>query len=231
MYDATSGRVLIDDRDVRHLTLKSLRENIGIVTQDTILFSASVRENLLYGNPHADEQGLWDALAQANLKSFVESLPHRLDTVIGERGVRISGGQRQRLALARAFIKNPAILILDEATSAVDSESENLIHDAMRRLMDGRTTVLIAHRLRSAIEADVIIVLDAGRIVETGSHEELLSRGGLYAELYHEQIHGLAAIQANEARRTSGRESFARNPPRRAEIHGPAIPRGVVEDA
>lgn len=231
-YDATSGRVLIDGKDVRHLTLKSLRENIGIVTQDTILFSASVRDNLLYGNPRADEQALWDALAQANLKSFVESLPRGLDTVIGERGVRISGGQRQRLALARAFIKNPAILILDEATSAVDSESENLIHDAMHRLMDGRTTVLIAHRLRSAIEADVIIVLDAGRIVETGSHEELLSRRGLYAELYHEQIHGLAAIHPDEARRATGGESFALNLPRRIDIHGTArhsVSRGVKD--
>ncbi len=230
-YDATSGRVLIDGRDVRHLTLKSLRENIAIVTQDTTLFSASVRENLLYGNPQADERALWDALAQANLKSFVESLPHRLDTVIGERGVRISGGQRQRLALARAFIKNAAILILDEATSAVDSESENLIHDAMRRLMEGRTSVLIAHRLRSAIEADMIIVLDAGRIVETGSHAELLSRRGLYAELYHEQIHGLAAIDPGGPRHASARKSPALGSPRRAGLHGPAISRGVVEDA
>ena len=218
-YDATSGRVLIDGKDVRHLTLKSLRENIGIVTQDTILFSASVRENLLYGNPRAGEDALWRALAQANLKSFVEGLPHGLDTVIGERGIKLSGGQRQRLALARAFIKDPAILLLDEATSAVDSESENLIHDAMRRLMKGRTTVLIAHRLRSAIDADAIIALDSGRVVEIGTHEELVSSGGLYAELYREQVHGLAATHPDEARYADERRE-AQTLRRRAELRG-----------
>src|SRR5262249_32787547 len=127
-----------------------------------------------------------------NLRSFVESLPSGIDTVIGERGVKLSGGQRQRLALARAFLKNSRIVILDEATSAIDSESENLIHESMERLMRGRTVFLIAHRLRSAINADLIVVLEQGKLVETGTHAELLARGGTYARLFNEQVRGLA---------------------------------------
>src|SRR5579875_80488 len=195
-YDPSSGRILIDGKDVRHVTLKSLRESIGIVTQDTNLFCGTVRHNLHYGRPDADEAALWHALEQANLKGLVASLPRGLDTVIGEHGIKLSGGQRQRLALARAFLKDPRILILDEATSAVDSESENLIHEAMHRLMAGRTSFLIAHRLRSALEADLVVVLDQGQVMEVGSHEELLARDGLYAQLYHEQVRGLGALQS-----------------------------------
>jgi ATP-binding cassette, subfamily B, putative efflux pump len=194
-YDATRGRILIDGHDIRGFTLKSLRENISVVTQDTLLFSTSIRENLLYARPDATDAMLWDSLEMANLKEFVESLPEELDTVIGERGTKVSGGQRQRFALARAFLKDSRILILDEATSAVDPESENLIHQAMDRLMDGRTVFLITHRLRTAATADLIVVLERGRIVETGEHYELLRRRGLYARLFAEQTRRLPAAE------------------------------------
>jgi ABC-type multidrug transport system fused ATPase/permease subunit len=202
-YDVSSGRVLIDGKDVRHYTLKSLRQSVSLVAQDALLFSASIRDNLLYARPDASEEMLWRALELANMREFVEAAPSGIDTVIGERGVKISGGQRQRLALARAFLKDSKVVILDEATSAVDSESENLIHEAMERLMEGRTVFLIAHRLRSAIDADLIVVVDDGNIVETGGHSELLSRGGTYAHLLKEQIRGLAlepTLAGNEIR-------------------------------
>jgi len=173
------------------VTLKSLRDSIGIVPQDAILFSASIRENVQYGRPGAADPELWHALEQANIRDFVESLPDKLGTMIGEGGVRPSTGQRQRLALARVFLKNPPILILDEATSGLDSEVENLIHDAVRRLMKGRTSFLIAHRLASAVDADVIVVLDRGEVVEVGAHGELVKRGGVYAQLFNEQTRKL----------------------------------------
>ena len=191
-YEASRGRVLIDGHDVRHYTLKSLRDQIGIVAQDALLFSASIRDNLRYARPDATDEMLKRALELANLREFVESLPDGIDTIIGERGLKISGGQRQRLAIARAFLKDSKIVILDEATSAVDSESENQIHKAMERLRDGRTVFLIAHRLRSAVTADLIVVLDRGRIVETGRHAELMRQGGTYAGLFNEQARGLA---------------------------------------
>jgi ABC-type multidrug transport system fused ATPase/permease subunit len=191
-YDVSAGRVLIDGKDVRHYSLKSLRESVSLVAQDALLFSASVRDNLLYACPDSSEAMLQKALEMANLHTFVSELPEGLDTVIGERGIKVSGGQRQRLALARAFLKDSKIVILDEATSAVDSESENLIHEAMERLMDGRTVFLIAHRLRSAITADLIVVLDRGQIVEVGTHGELLRRRGAYSHLVAEQARGLA---------------------------------------
>ncbi len=190
-YDPTAGRVLIDGMDIRNVSLASLRDAIGIVTQDTHLFSTTIRENLLFGMPGASDGELWNALDRANIRAFVAGLPSGLDTVIGERGVKLSGGQRQRIALARAFLKNPPILILDEATSALDSESENLVRDAVRRLMAGRTSFLIAHRLAMAVNADLIVALDNGRIVETGSHEELMGAGGVYAALFLEQARGL----------------------------------------
>ena len=192
-YVATGGRVLIDGRDVRHYTLKSLREHIALVAQDALLFSSSIRDNLRYARPDATDEELTRALEMANLREFVESLPEGLDTIIGERGFKISGGQRQRLAIARAFLKDSKIVIFDEATSAVDSESENLIHNAMERLMEGRTVFLIAHRLQSAVSADLIVVMDRGRIVETGKHAELKRRGGTYARLFNEQARGLAS--------------------------------------
>jgi subfamily B ATP-binding cassette protein MsbA len=203
-YDVNGGRILIDGHDVRHFTLKSLRDNVSLVMQDALLFCASARDNLLYARPDASEAMLWQALELANLKSFVQSLPESLDTIIGERGMKVSGGQRQRFALARAFLKDAKIVILDEATSAVDSESENLIHEAMERLMDGRTVLLITHRLRSAVNADLVVVLDRGRIVETGTHRELLQRRGLYARLFMEQMRGLTdpgVLAPREARK------------------------------
>jgi ABC-type multidrug transport system fused ATPase/permease subunit len=202
-YDATAGRVLIEGKDVRNLSLRSLRDAIGIVTQETTLFGTTIRENLCFGKPDAIPSQMWHALEQANIRPFVESLPDGLDTVIGERGVKLSGGQRQRIALARVFLKNPPILILDDATSALDSESENLVHEAMRRLMLGRTTFLIAHRLAAAVGADLIMVLEQGELVESGSHDELLERGGHYAQLFYEQARGLLLDEAPEARRAT----------------------------
>lgn len=187
-YDATSGRVLIDGHDIREVTFKSLRQQIGIVLQDSILFSTTLRENLLYGRPKASEAEIIAAAEAANAMEFIKTLPDGLHTVIGERGVKLSGGQRQRVAIARAFLKNPAILILDEATSSLDSESEHLIQEALGRLMRGRTTIVIAHRLSTVVEADKIIVLQNGRIVEIGRHEELLRSRGHYAFLARRQF-------------------------------------------
>ena len=197
-YDVTGGRVTIDGKDVRHFTLKSLRQAVSMVTQDALLFSASIRENLMYARPDATDEQMWAALDQANLRQFVEQCPEKLDTIIGERGVKVSGGQRQRLAIARAFLKDSKIVILDEATSAVDSESENLIHEAMERLMEGRTVFLIAHRLRSAVTADMVIAMDQGTVAEVGTHAELLRRNGTYAKLYREQTRGLILAQQRE---------------------------------
>ncbi len=187
-YDATSGRVLIDGHDIREVTFKSLRRQIGLVLQDSILFSATLRENLLYGRPKASEAEILTAAEAANAMEFIKTLPEGLDTMIGERGLKLSGGQRQRVAIARAFLKNPAILILDEATSSLDSESEHLIQEALARLMRGRTTIVIAHRLSTVVEADKIVVLQNGRVVEIGRHDELLMRGGHYAFLARRQF-------------------------------------------
>jgi ABC-type multidrug transport system fused ATPase/permease subunit len=205
-YEATRGRVLIDGRDVRHYTLKSLRQNIALVSQEALLFSSTIRNNLGYARPEATDAMMERALEMACLRDFVESLPDGLNTVIGERGFKISGGQRQRLAIARAFLKDSKIVIFDEATSAVDSESENQIHNAMELLMEGRTVFLIAHRLRSAVTADLIVVMDRGRIVETGTHADLMFRRGTYAGLYNEQARGLSLTQ--EAPRHSRRASL-----------------------
>lgn len=200
-YEPSAGRILIDGENIGSVTLKSLRDSIGIVPQDAVLFSASIRENVQYGRPGAPDAEIWRALEQANIREFVQSLPERLDTIIGEGALRPSTGQRQRLALARVFLKNPPILILDEATSGLDSEVENLIHDAVRRLMKGRTSFLIAHRLASAVEADLIVVLDQGRVVESGTHGELFARRGVYAQLYGEQTRKLIAVEDRIARR------------------------------
>ncbi len=198
-YDVTSGRVLIDNYDVRAATFKSLRRQIGIVLQESILFSTTLRENLLYGRPHATEAEVLSAAEAANAIEFIKALPQGFDTVIGERGVKLSGGQRQRVAIARAFLKNPRILILDEATSSLDSESEHLIQEALARLMRGRTTIVIAHRLSTVVEADKIVVLQNGRVVEIGRHEELLLRGGHYAFLARRQFRDTLPLRAEAA--------------------------------
>lgn len=187
-YDVDAGSLQIDGVDVRQLTLESLRRHIGIVPQDPLLFTGSLQENLLYGHPDATVAAVQAAAIAAHAQEFIEQLPEGYDTIVGERGVRLSGGQRQRIAIARAFLRNPAILIFDEATSALDSESENLIHDALRRLMAGRTTFIIAHRLSTVMSADRIVVLQDGEICESGQHADLLARGDVYAQLYLEQL-------------------------------------------
>jgi ATP-binding cassette subfamily B protein len=188
LYDVTEGRVLLDGHDVRSLAFATLAHGIGVVTQETYLFHDTIAANLRYANPRATLEELVEACRAANIDEFIASLPQGYETVVGERGYRLSGGERQRLAIARVILKDPRLLILDEATSHLDSRSEALIQEALERLMVGRTSVVIAHRLSTVLAADKILVLDRGRLVEEGSHHELLRRGGLYAALYETQF-------------------------------------------
>jgi ATP-binding cassette subfamily B protein len=189
-YDAQAGRVLIDGNDVRDLTLDSLREQFSIVLQEPLLFSTSILENIRYGKPGAGRKEIEAAARAANVHDFIESLPDGYKTKLGERGAQISGGERQRIAVARAFLRDAPILILDEPTSSIDSRTESVILDALDRLMEGRTTIVIAHRLSTLRSVDTIIVLNEGRIAQEGSHEELLARGGLYRQLWEAQVRG-----------------------------------------
>jgi len=186
-YDVTGGRITIDGMDIRKLTLKSLRQNIGIVQQDVFLFSGSIRENIAYGDLKATDERIWDAARRASLEEMIRQLPEGMDTVIGERGVKLSGGQKQRMAIARMFLKNPPILILDEATSALDTETEAAIQQSLAELSEGRTTLVIAHRLATIKNADRIIVVNENGIAEQGRHQELVAAGGAYSRLHQAQ--------------------------------------------
>ncbi|MBN2706559.1 MAG: lipid A export permease/ATP-binding protein MsbA [Deltaproteobacteria bacterium] len=187
-YDVKSGRIMIDDLDIRDLTQQSLRAAIAIVSQQTVLFNDTVRNNIAYGRTDLSIDDIKDAARSANAHTFIEELPERYDTIIGENGVRLSGGQQQRLSIARALLKNSPILLLDEATSALDTESERAVQEAIDRLMESRTSLVVAHRLSTIVNADRIVVLDKGRVVEEGTHKELLAAGGEYTKLYNMQF-------------------------------------------
>ena len=188
LYDVTEGRITIDGHDLRDISLTALAENIGMVTQETYLFHDTLRANLRYAKPTATDDELIAACKVANIWDFIQTLPDGFDTIVGERGYRLSGGEKQRIAIARVILKNPRILILDEATSSLDSQSEALIQAALKPLFTGRTSLVIAHRLSTILAADIILVIDNGQLVESGTHTELLARNGLYATLYHTQF-------------------------------------------
>jgi ATP-binding cassette subfamily B protein len=195
LYDPNTGRVLLDGHDLRDVTLESLSAQVGMVTQETYLFHDTIRTNLMYARLDATQEELEAAARTANIHDFIMGLPEGYDTIVGERGYRLSGGEKQRIALARVILKNPRILVLDEATSHLDSESEAYIQEALKTVMQQRTSIVIAHRLSTILAADLILVLDRGRIVEQGSHADLLEQGGLYASLYHTQFDRAAAVK------------------------------------
>jgi len=187
LYDVTSGKIFIDGLDIRQYSIKSLRENIGVVTQDSHMFHDSIYVNLLYANPNVSKEEIEDACRAAQIWDFIEGLPNGLDTVVGERGHRLSGGEKQRLAIARLLLKKPSLVILDEATAHLDSENEALVQAALKEVLKNRTSIVIAHRLSTIVNADQILVIDSGSIVERGTHEELVNKKGLYFDLYERQ--------------------------------------------
>ncbi|HTX01940.1 MAG TPA: ABC transporter ATP-binding protein, partial [Acidimicrobiales bacterium] len=214
LYDPTGGAVRIDGHDLRDVTLDSLRRKVGMVTQDAHMFHETIRANLAYAKPGATEAELYEALEGAQILSLVESLPEGLDTLVGERGYRLSGGEKQRMAIARLLLKAPDVVVLDEATAHLDSESEVAVQQALKAALSGRTSLVIAHRLSTVRDADLILVVDEGRIVERGTHEELLADGGLYAELYRTQFRpqAIGTGGSGEALRSSRARSDALGP-------------------
>ncbi|MBR2502925.1 MAG: ATP-binding cassette domain-containing protein, partial [Oscillospiraceae bacterium] len=187
-YDVTNGSITLDGRNIKDITQKSLRQNIGIVQQDVYMFYGTIRDNIAYGKAGATDEEIIEAAKKANIHDFIVSLPDGYNTFVGERGTRLSGGQKQRISIARVFLKNPPVLILDEATSALDNESERYIQHSLEQLSEGRTTLVIAHRLSTIRNADKIYVIEDGRIKEEGSHTELLETNGLYAKYYNMQF-------------------------------------------
>jgi ABC-type multidrug transport system fused ATPase/permease subunit len=202
-YDVAAGTVLVDGHDVRTLDLVGLRRQIGIVLQTSLLFSESIRENIAFGRPEASEEEIIAAAKAAQAHEFISDLPAGYGTVVGERGITLSGGQRQRVAIARALLMNPRILILDDSLSSVDTQTEKLIQEALDKLMEGRTTFVIAHRLSTVRRADLIVVMDGGRIVQTGRHAELLRQGGLYREFYELQLQERQPVSAEQPKSSS----------------------------
>jgi ATP-binding cassette subfamily B protein len=198
-YEFSNGEIYVDEKPIRQYDLSTLRESIGVVTQESFLFNGSIRENLLMGKPDAVDAELWRAIDAANARQFIERLPDGLESVVGERGVKLSVGEKQRLSIARALLKDPPILILDEATASVDTATERLIQEALERLMANRTSIVIAHRLSTIVRADQILVLDRGRIIERGTHDELLALGGKYARLCQQSLLETSPLRETES--------------------------------
>lgn len=200
-YDVSSGRIIVDGIDIRDVTLASLRRNVGIAQQDVFLFSATIQDNIAYGAPEANMEQIVAAAKAAQIHDFIQSLPDGYNTWVGERGVTLSGGEKQRVTIARALLMNPSILILDDSTSSVDAETEHLIRQALDRLITGRTTFIITHRLPIIRNANIILMLKDGQIVEMGTHSELMAKNGLYRQTYESQ---LAATQDSEGKTKGG---------------------------
>lgn len=188
LYDTTSGSILFEENNVRDLDLKFIRDHIGLVTQDTYLFNSTILDNLLYANSKATMEMIVDACKKANIHDFIESLPEKYNSVVGNRGLKLSGGEKQRLSIARVLLKDPTVVIFDEATSSLDSIAENLIQEAIAPMIQEKTSIVIAHRLSTILAADEILVIEKGRIVERGQHLELLQKDGLYTQLYETQF-------------------------------------------